>query len=460
MGKLTPQSVICIMRCSTEGSDHCNTGKLLGKVSGRQLMNNKRKKEQAGTVSLHLSKREYQLIVDDVFHEARISKNLIRKMCFGVVTDMGLAFRLTPDELAELATNILFAADRAGNRSVRKSLETICRTIEKLLDVQTTEVIQEDLSDALPSSLPPDLKKLIQEMIKDREFDSIDEINEYLTGIMKEYNREPAPDMGGLSPSEVSKLVYSDWEDERSAITFNRNLSLAELKKARIFQNARTLLQNVLESNGVKATDRGNLNRKFVLNMVDAMEWPPEYVDNLWRYNKVLNEADVTPLHVLRVILELAGLLRFAKEVFKITNKGTILLEESNAGELYTLLFTTHFRKFNLSCLDRMPECPALQDTIAFSFYMLGRHGKQWKKETALAPLLLLPVAKTQMSRSDMHFGESELSWPAFSRILRPLESFGLLERWEYKKGMLLDNVKARKTGLFDRFIKFDLADR
>jgi len=420
-------------------------------------MDNKRKRDQAETLSLHLSQREYQLIIDDVFPKARISKDLTKKMHFGVVTDRELAFRLTQDELAELATNILFAADRASNRSVRENLEMICGAVETLLDVQATGIFREDLRDALPSNLPPDMKKLIQEMIEDREFDSIDEINEYLTGIMKDYNREPSSDMGGLSPAEVSKLVYSDWEDERSAITFNTNLSLSELKDARIFQNARTLLKAVLESDGVRATGGGNLNRKFVVSMVDAMEWPPEYVDNLWRFNKVLNEADVTPLHVLRVILELAGLLRFAKRIYKITKKGKMLLEEDNAGELYTLLFTTHFRKFNLSCLDRMPECSALQDTIAFSFYMLGKHGKQWKKETTLAPLLLLPAAKTQMRRPDMHFSESELSWPAYSRILRPLESFGLLERWEYKKGMLLDNVKARKTGLFDRFIKFDL---
>jgi len=253
-------------------------------------------------------------------------------------------------------------------------------------------------------------------------------------------------------------LVYGDWEDKHGAITFSTDLSLSELGAARIFQNARTFLNVVLEADGVKTTARGNLNRKSVSEMLDAMNWPSGYLDNLRRVNKVLNETDVTPLNALRITLELAGLLRSAKGNFKITSSGEKLLKDSRAGELYALLFITYFRDFNLSYADRMPENPVLQDTIAFSFYMLAENANRWKQGQNLAPILLLPSVRTHIMKSAVYGWQGNFTWLVLARILRPLESFGLLELRESRKGKILESFKVRKNDLFDRFLRFDLA--
>ena len=74
-------------------------------------------------------------------------------------------------------------------------------------------------------------------------------------------------------------------------------------------------------------------------------------------------------------MLELAGLVRRRKGAFQATRKARELLEPGRAGELFTLLFRTHFRTFNLAYVDRAPEAPEFQRTIAFSLYRFARVG-------------------------------------------------------------------------------------
>lgn len=105
------------------------------------------------------------------------------------------------------------------------------------------------------------------------------------------------------------------------------------------------------------------------------MHWRPGQKEDTIRFNKVLNEHDVRPLHIIRIICELARLVRRRKRKFLVTNKGQQLLGEQKAGELYTLLFRTFFRQFNLSYLDGLPECYGLQGTIAYSLYRLKKVG-------------------------------------------------------------------------------------
>jgi hypothetical protein len=82
--------------------------------------------------------------------------------------------------------------------------------------------------------------------------------------------------------------------------------------------------------------------------MLDRMTWPGGYLDHLHAVNKVINEQDVFPLHIIRIILDLSGLLLITKGVFSASNKGKQLLKEDQAGVLYHVLFKAHFQLMNL----------------------------------------------------------------------------------------------------------------
>ena len=80
-------------------------------------------------------------------------------------------------------------------------------------------------------------------------------------------------------------------------------------------------------------------------------------------------------MHIIRIILDLSGLLVLRKGVFSASKKGKQLIDENQAGVLYHVLFRAHFQLMNLDYLDRMPSMPSFQDTIAYSFFMLSKTG-------------------------------------------------------------------------------------
>ncbi len=423
-------------------------------------MQKRRKRIKPGeTVPLRLSDRERLLILNETLLDA---PEILEKVRLAIIEQGKVVLRFTLEELEELAEHVAAAANHAENEALERELDRLYDLIEGLLDTGTDQEADEDVFDSFPTD-PSDplsaLREFVRQTVGDKEFGSLEEAQEYVSKAMEEYNRRPQQEMGGLSPVQVRRLLLSEWRDERGAIFLNTALSTADLESAMIFAHARTFLAAVHQSNGVKATSKGNLNRKFVEEMVNAMDWPAGFVDDLWKYNKVLNELDVGPVHVLRLVLTMAGLLRRTKGIFKTTNRGKELLKEERAGELYGLLFSTYFRKLNLSYMSFGPEAPAVQHTIAFSLYMLSKHADDWIKLETLAPFLLLPAARGQLyqpGRSDTGIYFNSL---VCYRVIQPLESFGLLELREFGKPGIPQNFEVRKTGLFDKFIRFHLTE-
>jgi hypothetical protein len=303
-------------------------------------------------------------------------------------------------------------------------------------------------------------ERLFQEAVRrlGREPESLEELQWALDAVMADYNRAPQAELGGLSPVQVQRLLARDWTAPEGALRLNDRLTPDELAGVRLLANARVFLRALEESGGTRVTAAGNLNRKFVAAMLDAMSWPPGFLDDLHRYNKVVNEQDAWPLHLLRVLVLLAGLIRKRKGAFVITRRGARLCDESRAGELYALLFRTQFQKMNLAYLDLAPEAPGFQDTIAYTLYRFGRVGDRWLTPERLAPEVVLPAVLDEIPALDY------IDAPGLivqARLLRPLKRFGLAESREVPGAHpRFPGHEYRKTPLYDRFLQFDLSDR
>jgi len=96
----------------------------------------------------------------------------------------------------------------------------------------------------------------------------------------------------GLDSAHFAALI-TDSLDGQGVIKFNQDLVFEDLTGSNLLVNARIFLQAIFASGGIKGTAQGNLPRKFIMQMVDAMVWPDGYVEDLWSVNKVLNEIDV-----------------------------------------------------------------------------------------------------------------------------------------------------------------------
>lgn len=252
-------------------------------------------------------------------------------------------------------------------------------------------------------------------------------------------------------------LLWVDLRDPAGRARLREDLTLAELEPSIQLANARLFLRE-LGTAGVPATAKGNLSRAFVLAMHERMRFTEH--DSEWRqYVKVNKEDDVRSLHVLRVVLTVGGLVRKYRGRFVATRKGAELAADERAGALQAHLFRTFFGAFNLSYLDRFDDS-TFQSTVAYALYMLRQIGDEWCTLAELrrvAQLGLSFMAETDEKR------DRDRQWMFERRLLRPLETFGLLETRASPSpedaGRWSRDFEVRKTPLFDTFIGFDLSE-
>lgn len=296
----------------------------------------------------------------------------------------------------------------------------------------------------------------LQQIMAENPAATLGELNALLGSAAGSFNARPQADLGGLSPAEAQRLLDADWEGAGSAVRLNEALTLDDLASSRTLHDARLFLEILGTQGEVKATPKGNLPRAFVAAFRERMREPAPAGRDWLSGRKIVNEEDVMALHLTRILLELGGLVKRRKGLFSMTRAGEKLAGDEAAGKLFATLFRTHFRRFNLAYLDGVQPVPALQHTVAFSLYRFGRGGGDWKRPEELSGEMVLPAVREELPE-DPHF--DRVSLITETRVLRPLEGFGLAESKELPRepGQWRDPRAYRKTPLFDRFLGFEL---
>ena len=302
------------------------------------------------------------------------------------------------------------------------------------------------------------LEDVLEQTLAAKPDATIDELNAELAAASAGYNRRPQAELGGLSPSDVDRLLNADWEGAPSAIRLDATLPADELQPSPTLDDARLVLTLLAELGHAKATPKGNFPRAFVAGFHERMR-PRHTARAEWgEASKVLNEEDLFfSLHLARILLELSGLIKRRKGIISRTRRGEQLTGADHAGALFATLVRSHFRRLNLAYLDGADPAPGLQQTIGFTLYQFGRVGADWKTAAELGGALVLPAVSEALPTSP-YFDERALLLE--TRFLRPLEEFGLARSREAppQPGELLAHHSWRKTPLFDRFLTFDLA--
>lgn len=280
-------------------------------------------------------------------------------------------------------------------------------------------------------------------------------LDEELAKIMHAQNQTPDPEMGGLAAEQVYRLVYSEWDSVRSPLQLRRDLALEDYEASPFFLATRKFLLAILEGGGVKTTATGNLPRKFVAEMMDVF-LDAEYKEDVLRVNKVVNETDVFPLHISRIVCGVSGLIGKSKGRFVVRKKCQKLLAPERAGELFSALFITYFRKFNLSFADGMPcEGVSLQSNIAYSLQRIQAIANDWQPIEGVGESILLPKVSDDIEQEIVDRPYLTISRIVELRILSHLHRWGLLEL-NYEQGKYVEELQSfRKTPLFDRVVGF-----
>lgn len=254
----------------------------------------------------------------------------------------------------------------------------------------------------------------------------------------------------------LGDLLAADWEDPKGPLSLNPELQFADLAQVGFFINVRQLLSAIDELDGAPMTATGNLNRAFVAHLFERLKLPARTRETIRKYNKVINETDVWPLHLARVIAELGGLVARRKKRFRLTKIGRAVLTEDQAGALYRRLFLTYFRRFDLRYGFPMRDVPEIQQSFALILLRLQMMADDWTAVKDLAPQLLLPAVLDRLHAAMVGDYDRE-DWILSGFVFDPLISFGLLEqknRGDWPKITRGDDI--RISALWRKFIRFN----
>src|SRR6266446_1686738 len=95
-----------------------------------------------------------------------------------------------------------------------------------------------------------------------------------------------------------------------TAIRIANDLSTDEIAGSPVAHNTLMLLRQAIERGGLPLTATGNLSRAVVAEMCKLVEWPDYDQAAVFQFNKVINEPDFLPLHVVRILAQAATLIR------------------------------------------------------------------------------------------------------------------------------------------------------
>lgn len=284
----------------------------------------------------------------------------------------------------------------------------------------------------------------------------LDELNRMLAEVTARRNRAPDPEMGDLSPDQVTGLIYTEWGAPGSSIQFRTDAGLPELAVSPFFVSIRTLLREIEQRGGVAATKTKNLNRKFVEEMLPKL-CDERTIADIRCYYKAVNEDNVGALHYARIAAEVAGMLNCRKGRFSVPKSKVRLLADANAGSLYTLLLGAYFLKYNLAYQRSMLDAVhGLQACVGYTLYRLGLVAREWVSVNDLAPQVLLPAVREQiqdfMDRTSYWTEEKILT----GCLLDTFVDWGLLEERHIEIYPRVNEITdVRIAPLYDRVLSF-----
>ena len=87
----------------------------------------------------------------------------------------------------------------------------------------------------------------------------------------------------------------------QTTIRIANHLSTGEIAGSPVARNTLMLLRQAVERGGLRLTATGNLSRAVVAEMCQLVEWPDYDQAAVCQFNKVINEPDFLPLHVVRI---------------------------------------------------------------------------------------------------------------------------------------------------------------
>ena len=200
--------------------------------------------------------------------------------------------------------------------------------------------------------------------------DADDEMRRLVESYVQSHNHSPVEDFQGLTPHEMQQLLYRPF-DAPEVLQFRSDLPASiSAPVLDLFMQLAAFMQD----GPLRLTQAGNLP------VAVCTEIAGNYVtrsDIFWRDERrtQLREGDFADLHVVHIVGKLAGLLHKRHGKLNLTARARKLLTQRETAAIYLALFEAFVGKYNWGYMDGYPEFSIIQQSWAFSCFLLQREG-------------------------------------------------------------------------------------
>ena len=129
-----------------------------------------------------------------------------------------------------------------------------------------------------------------------------------------------------------------------------------DLTHSPLLRAALLTLNYAREHGSIPLTKTNAFKRVFVHWAVEHFAWPDHDAEDMFRYNKVVNEHDFLPLELLHYLLIQLKLGRHYKEEFRVTKRGAELAQ--SPGRLFAELIPFYVLRIDHSSYARIDDRP------------------------------------------------------------------------------------------------------
>lgn len=291
----------------------------------------------------------------------------------------------------------------------------------------------------------------VKEEISNKNFSSLNEVNEFLGMFANNYNETPKADFLGFSPSQIGKIIYSPFQLSNNffEIKYPGDQRISDIP---LMGQSVWLLKKFKDLGEFKATQKGFLPRALVREIYSLF-----FSNEFYSYmpNK---EEDLIPLSRLKHLLELSGYIKKRKNKFSLTNKGELILEKNNFIDLFNDLFLTYANEFNWAFGDGFPDFAMIQQSAVFNLCLLHLKCQDWVSQEEIGNIYLKAFPDLIKEARGLYDSKREANHCFTHRFLENFcLPFGLLDKKETGKDWTEKKIYYKVGPLFKCLFQFNI---
>ncbi|MBE3124886.1 MAG: SEC-C domain-containing protein [Acidobacteria bacterium] len=293
-----------------------------------------------------------------------------------------------------------------------------------------------------------------QRILRDKNFDSLEALNNFMRVYWDRRNAEPNPDFLGLSSDQIRRLIDFPFQSTDDLVRLNDSFGQNDMAGIPVVDNAVRFLRAMAEVEPLKATAAGNLARDFAKRLFDDIE------QSDWKkYINFRSETDSMTVHSLRLILTMGGWLKKEKGWFRLTRKGRKSVEAGFSAADYLDLFRTFTQKFNWGFQDGYPGLEIIQRAFLFSLLLVHKKGGEFLENYRLGPYFVraFPLALAESERFPCDPYERISRCFSLRFLERFCAYFGLIETKSLGEGPLDRRFFFKASGLLDKLLTWKI---